>query len=281
MANMKRTRAEFLQFIKSIDKKLGDIVGKMGGYTLYKLHGTKVYRRLPQRLSPPSPAQKAQRKKFAILQSLSRAFRSFLPQTLRLRKKLKPANAFIKVNQNLVQIDRATKKLEVDYTKLDFTGQKDCFWISPKVAEFHKNSLTIEWKVCPISFQAYGQPDSPRENPPLVHFVLFCPAKNQSLHFRIPLAQEKQEVIYPKAWEGELILLFSFIQKGRKFTQTHYMGSIRHIRHKSATVRARHAVPQRSAVPKRSAHQPTVVQRGFSNNPRYVLLSQRPPPFSN
>jgi hypothetical protein len=234
MAIMRKKRSDILQFLKRIDGILGDIRGKVGGYTVYKMMGKKIYRRLPQRLSPPSPAQKAQRKKFAILQSLSKVFLSLVPQTLQLRKKLKPACAFIKVNQSLVRIDRATKKVEVDYTQLDLTGQNDFYWLSPRIADFHKNTLTIQWKVDPIDYEVFGQPNSPKEKPPQIHFVLFCPAKSQFQHLSLPVGQESQEVLYPRAWEGKLIYLYSFIQKGRRFTVTRCVGSLRNIRHVGA-----------------------------------------------
>ncbi|MCB1178397.1 MAG: hypothetical protein KDK36_12500 [Leptospiraceae bacterium] len=92
-----------IEIIKSLQLQC-DVTGKINGLSFYKWKGNNVYRRIGKPSTPPSPVQLECRRKFAILQNLSKIFKPIIRDTYNTGKKpLTPANLFIKRNGKIFE----------------------------------------------------------------------------------------------------------------------------------------------------------------------------------
>ena len=212
-----QTRETVASQIDQIEKVLGEVHGKIGEFTVYRRLGKRVIRKRASFTSPPSEKQIRQRQKFAELQKLAQAFRDILPITLkRFQKKMHLRNAFTKINQDTITVEKEGT-LKTDYNKLNFTGENKPYWITLQ-AEPKKDRFFLQWK----------QPNEKAESAQ-IHFIAYCPTKNQTIHCATPVEQLSQEIVYPTEWIGEKIYLYSFIQTATETTETKLVLSTRYI----------------------------------------------------
>ncbi|MCB1177732.1 MAG: hypothetical protein KDK36_09155 [Leptospiraceae bacterium] len=92
-----------IEIIKSLQLQC-EISGKVDGLSFYKWKGKNVYRKIGKPSRPASEAQLECRRKFAILQNLSKTFKPIIRETYNTGKKpILPANLFIKRNRGIFE----------------------------------------------------------------------------------------------------------------------------------------------------------------------------------